>query len=266
MTIRRGYAETPLGQLHYARAGDGEELLLLHQTPRSHDEFAELQPLLADSYRTIAMDMPGFGSSAPLASPMTIEALAEGGWALLDSLGAERAVLLGHHTGAAVAQEMAVQAPERTVALVLSAMPWVDAERRANGHGVRVDEATPADDGSHLTELWRQRQPYYPTARPDLLDRFVRDALAPGLDPAEGHRAVGRYEMDLRIGAITSPVLLLAATEDPFAAKALRAVRSALTGAQRVVVRSLDGGQVPAMEQCAAQVASHVQAFLAELA
>ncbi|MBC7270380.1 MAG: alpha/beta fold hydrolase, partial [Streptomyces sp.] len=150
MTTRRGYADTSLGQLHYAQAGDGPVLLMLHQTPRSHDEFAEVQPLLADSYRTIAMDMPGFGSSAPLAGPVTIEALAEGGWALLDALGVERAVLLGHHTGAAVAQEMAVQAPQRTVALVLSAMPWVDAERRANGHGPGVDEATPADDGSHL--------------------------------------------------------------------------------------------------------------------
>ena len=266
MTIRRGYADTPLGQLHYAQAGDGPVLLMLHQTPRSHDEFAELQPLLADSYRTVAMDMPGFGSSAPLAGAMTIEALAEGGWALLDSLGAERAVLLGHHTGAAVAQEMAVQAPERTRALVLSAMPWVDAERRANRHGVGVDDATLAGDGSHLIELWRQRQPYYPTSRPDLLNRFVRDALAPGLDPTEGHRAVGRYEMDLRIGAVIAPVLLLAGTEDPFAAKALPAVRSALTGAQRVAVRSLNGGQVPAMEQCAEQVAGHVRAFLAALA
>src|SRR5699024_6203537 len=109
------------------------------------------------------------------------------------------AVLLGHHTGAAVAQEMAVQQSGRTAALVLSGMPWVDAERRSSGHVVNVDLATATPDGDHLIGLWRQRQPYYPADRPDLLDRFIRDALAPGVDPAEGHRAVKRYAMDERI-------------------------------------------------------------------
>jgi pimeloyl-ACP methyl ester carboxylesterase len=265
MTIRRGYADTPYGQLHYAEAGTGPAVLMLHQTPRSHDEFAEVQSLLADDFRTIAMDMLGFGLSAPLPAPQTIEAMAAGGWALLDVLGVDSAVLLGHHTGAAVAQEMAVQAPERAAALVLSAMPWVDAARRAGGHDVGVDRATTAEDGRHLGELWRLRDPYYPAGRPDLLERFIRDALAPGIDPAEGHRAVSRYRMDERIGAVTAPVLLLAPTDDPFAAAALPSVTDALTGARVVEVRALEGAQVPAMEQCAGQVAAHVREFVADL-
>jgi pimeloyl-ACP methyl ester carboxylesterase len=265
MTLRRGYADTRFGQLHYAEAGEGPVLLMLHQTPRSHDEFAELQPLLSDGFRTVAMDMLGFGLSAPAPPPTSIEAMAEAGWALLDALGVETAVLLGHHTGAAVAHEMAVQAPGRTAALALSAMPWVDAARRAGQHHVGVDTAQVRDDGGHLIELWSLRQPYYPAGRPDLLDRFIRDALAPGLDPAEGHRAVSRYPMDERIGAITAPVLLLATTGDPFAAAALPAVRRALTAARSVDVRELAGAQVPAMEQCTDDVARHVREFLADL-
>lgn len=261
--VRRAYADTPLGQLHYAEAGSGPVVLMLHQTPRSHDEFAELQVLLAEDFRTIAMDMRGFGLSAPLPQPASIEAMAEGGWALLDALGVDTAVLLGHHTGAAVAQEMAVQAPARAQALVLSAMPWVDAARRAGNHDVGVDRATAADDGSHLTELWRLRRPYYPDHRPDLLDRFIRDALAPGLDPAEGHRAVGRYRMDERIGMLAAPVLLLAPTDDPFAQASLPQVRQALLAAGAdVTERALLDGGVPAMEQCADQVAGHVRDFL----
>ncbi len=266
MTIRRGYANTPFGQLHHAEAGAGPVILMLHQTPRSHDEFAELQPLLADGFRTIAMDMIGFGLSARPAAQPEISTMAEAGWTLLDALRVDSAVLLGHHTGAAVAQEMAVQRPDRTDALVLSAMPWVDAARRAGGHDVGVDRATTAADGSHLTELWRLRQPYYPIDRPDLLDRFVRDALAPGLDPAEGHRAVSRYPMDERITEVTAPVLLLAPADDPFATAALPSVTAALTGARRVDVRPLVGARVPAMEQCAEQVAGHVRKFLTSLA
>lgn len=263
MTVRRAYADTPLGQIHFAEAGTGTALLMLHQTPRSHDEFAEVQPLL-DDFRTIAMDMLGFGLSAPLAPPQTIEMMAAGGWALLDALGIEQAAVLGHHTGAAVALEMAVQAPGRVAGLVLSAAPWVDAERRATAHDVPVDVATPTDDGGHLVELWRQRQPYYPDNRPDLLDRYIRDALAPGLDPAEGHRAVDRYAMDERIGTVTAPVLLLAPTGDPFAEAALPSVVRGLTRAAQVEVRTIDG-QIPAMEQCAAEVAHHVREFLTGL-
>lgn len=262
MTTSRGYAETPFGQLHYAEEGSGPVLLMLHQTPRSLDEFAELQPLLADSFRTIAMDMVGFGLSAPSPAPQSIETMAEAGWALLDALGVDRAVLLGHHTGAAVAQEMAVQAPGRTQALVLSAMPWVDAARRARPD-VGVDHATTSQDGGHLAELWRLRQPYYPVGRPDLLDRFIRDALAPGVDPAEGHRAVRRYLMDERISEVKAPVLLLAPTEDPFAVADLPAVTKALAGAPRLEMRELEGAGVPAIEQCAEQVAVHVREFLA---
>ena len=58
-----GYAQAPQGQLHYRDAGSGDPILLLHQTPRSLDEFAELQPLLARNHRVIAMDMVGFGGS-----------------------------------------------------------------------------------------------------------------------------------------------------------------------------------------------------------
>lgn len=265
MTIRRGYADTSFGQLHYAEQGTGQVVLMLHQTPRSHDEFAEVQPLLAQGHRTIAMDMLGFGLSAPAPAPQSIDAMAAAAWALLDALQIDTAVLMGHHTGAAVAQEMAVQAPRRADALVLSAMPWVDAARREGHHGVDVDQATTAEDGGHLMELWRLRAPYYPAGRPDLLDRFLRDALAPGLDPTEGHRAVSRYLMDERIGAVTAPVLLLAPTDDPFASAALPLVRRSLVNARVVQVGELQGAQVPAMEQCPEQVAAHVLDFLAGL-
>lgn len=236
---------------------------MLHQTPRSHDEFAELQLVLAESFRTIAMDMIGFGMSPSVPAPHTIETMAGGSLALLDALHVDVAIVLGHHTGAAVAQELAVQAPHRVNALILSAMPWVDEAKRASGHTTAVDDAPTTEDGSHLLELWRQRQPYYPAGRSDLLNRFIRDALAPGLDPTAGHRAVDRYEMDKRIGAVTAPVLLLVPSEDPFAVEALPSVTAALTGTRLIEVRSLEGGHIPAMEQCADQVAAHVRAFLA---
>ena len=47
----------------YREAGpkDGPVLLLLHGFPASSFQYRELMPLLADTYRCIAPDLPGFG-------------------------------------------------------------------------------------------------------------------------------------------------------------------------------------------------------------
>lgn len=263
MTLRRGYADTPIGQVHYGECGSGPAVLMLHQTPRSLDEFAELIAELSPVHRAIAMDMPGFGASARSAEPLTIEAMAAGALALLDALRLDEAVVVGHHTGAVVAQELAAAAPARVRALVLSAMPWVGPERRT-GHTVAVDHATAQDDGGHLLEIWRQRRPHYPDGRPDLLDRLIRDALTVS-DPTEGHRAVGRYVMEERIGLVEAPTLLLAAERDPFSRPSLEKVAAALTGARWVRVHHVAEGMIPLMETCSAEVASAIRDFLQEL-
>jgi pimeloyl-ACP methyl ester carboxylesterase len=260
MTVRRGYTDTPFGQLHYAEAGSGPALLLLHQTPRSYDEFREVQPLLAGRHRAIAMDMLGFGLSAVLEKPQTIEQYAAGAFALLDALGVQDAAVLGHHTGAAVALEMAAAEPARVRALVLSSPPWTGPAYRAGR--ASVDDVETDADGNHLTDLWRLRQPYYPTARPDLLDGFVRDALAPGVDPAEGHRACHRYEMESRVGLVTAPVLLIGASADPFALPNVAVLRERLTGARLVRSTVIEGGTIPLMEQAPQEVAELVGDFL----
>ena len=61
------------------------------------------------------------------------------------------------------------------------------------------DAAVVDEHGGHLTTWWTQRQPHYPQGRPDLLNRFIRDALAPGVDPLEGHLACARYVMEQRV-------------------------------------------------------------------
>ena len=264
--IRRGYVESLFGPLHYAEAGAGPVLLLLHQTPRSHDEFREVLPLLADGRRVIAMDMLGFGMSASVPAPHSIEQMASGGFALLDALGVTEAAVLGHHTGAAVAIEMAAQQPARVPALVLSSTPWTGPEYRSSRREPGgVDEAEPADDGSHLTKLWHLRRPYYPADRPDLLDRFIRDALAPGVDPAEGHRACARYVMEERIALATAPVLLIGASAAPFAMPQLATLRDRLANARSIDVRVIEGGMIPLMEQAPAEVAEVVHQFLRAL-
>src|ERR1700752_620933 len=121
MQIERRFVQTPRTRTNMVGAARGEPLLLLHQTPRSWDEFRDALPLLGQSYHAIAMGTVGFGDSDALpAGDDSIESWASCAFGLLDALGVAQVVPVGHHTGAAIAIEMAAARPERVRALVLS--------------------------------------------------------------------------------------------------------------------------------------------------
>lgn len=258
--VRRAFANIPFGQLHYAEAGAGEPVVLLHQTPRSWDEFRDVLPILSERYRAIAPDSLGFGDSVAPAGAATIERYAEGVLALLDELEIESAALVGHHTGGVVAIELAAAWPDRVWALVLSSTPFVDgAFRRERAGRSPLGRVEPSDDGSHLSALWQQRQPFYPAGRPDLLSRFVLDALKAGTHAEEGHRAVASYEMERRIGQVRAPALLIGAPADPFAYPQLPRLAGAMSGARTIEV---PGGMIPLPDQRPQEFAGAVLSFL----
>jgi pimeloyl-ACP methyl ester carboxylesterase len=118
--MRRGYAETTLGQIHYRRAGKGSPLLLLSASGRSSRMFTRLIPLIEARFDAIALDTPGFGGSDPLPEGVTIERIAEAFIAVLDRLQIERAHVYGLHTGNKIAASMAVRWPARIDRLILA--------------------------------------------------------------------------------------------------------------------------------------------------
>lgn len=256
--VVRSFVPTRAGLLHVARCGDGFPLLLLHQTPRSVDEYRDALPLLGRDLRAIAVDTPGFGDSPPPAAQPSIEGWAEAVLALMDALGLAQAGIVGHHTGAATAMEVAARAPSRVAALVLSSCPMVDAHRRAH-HAPSIDAVVHDPAGDHLLQLWRGRQPFYPAGDPSLLDRFIVDALRAGAMAAEGHRVVNRYRMEDRIGLVEAPTLIVAATGDPHAYPATPRLAAAIPGAE---VTEIMGGTVPLPDAMPREFSRAILAFL----
>lgn len=239
-------------------------MLLLHQTPRSWDEFRDVLPLLGQSYRAIAMDTAGFGDSDPVPQGEdTIEAWAAAAHDLLDVLGLVQVAVVGHHTGAAIAVEMAASQPARVKALVLSASPYVDARRRESHSGRRViDHVDRHADGRHLLELWRNRSPFYPEGDISLLERFMVDALKAGPRAAAGHHVVDRYVMEARLPLISCPTLVVAPTGDPHAHPHAPKVADAIAGARLIEVES---GLVPFPDHMPETFARIVGEFLAQV-
>jgi pimeloyl-ACP methyl ester carboxylesterase len=259
--VRRAFLDTPDGQIHYVSAGAGRPVLLLHQTPRSWDEYREVIPILARERRVVAMDTIGYGESYKPARRSDIEDYARGAIALLDGLRIGSTAVVGHHTGAVIAMELAASYPDRVERLVLSSSPFVDAadrdRRRTGGH--RVDHVEPKPDGTHLAELWQGRQRFYPKERPDLLARFLADALRAGEKLVEGHGACSRYRMEEKIGRVRCPTLVTWGTDDPFAAPKAELVARHIPGSR---LAPIVGGTVAVVDQMPEAFAQIVLEFL----
>jgi pimeloyl-ACP methyl ester carboxylesterase len=100
--------------------GDGEAVLLLHGCPDSLWLWRDLAPrLVAAGYKTVALDGRGFGESdaSPRTSSYALPILAQDALGVLDTLGVERAHLVGHDWGAAVAWLLAGNHPDRFLSL-----------------------------------------------------------------------------------------------------------------------------------------------------
>ncbi|MFW3171608.1 alpha/beta fold hydrolase [Geodermatophilus sp. CPCC 206100] len=261
--MRRAYADTRFGQVHHVEHGAGAPVLLLHQTPRSWDEYRDVLPLLGRTRRAIAMDTLGFGASAAPEEAWTIELFAEGVLELCADLGLTSVDLVGHHTGGVVALEVAAAQPSLVRSLVLSGVPFVDADRRRRvAARPPIDEVDAPRDGAHLAALWRARLPYYPADRPDLLDRLVRDALVAGERVEEGHRAVNAYRMEERIGRVTAPALVVCGEFDEFSRPDVPRLTAALPD---VEATPLEGVGVAAVDADPVQFAAVVEAFLGRI-
>jgi len=120
--MKRAYLSTGIGQIHLYEHGQGEAVLMLHETPRSARSFAPLMQALGSRYRSIAPDNPGFGMSDPLPEDATMESLARVMVEVLDGLQIERAHLIGFHTGNKIAAAMAAHHPDRVAKTVLIGM------------------------------------------------------------------------------------------------------------------------------------------------
>jgi pimeloyl-ACP methyl ester carboxylesterase len=107
----------------YREAGpvDAPVILLLHGFPTASHMFRDLMPLLADRYRLIAPDLPGFGKTkAPLRGTFdyTFDRLADVIGGFTDAMSLDRYALYIFDYGAPVGLRLALRHPERVSAII----------------------------------------------------------------------------------------------------------------------------------------------------
>ncbi|HEV8629342.1 MAG TPA: alpha/beta hydrolase [Thermoanaerobaculia bacterium] len=142
-------ARLPAGELldvggqavHVEQAGRGEPVVLLHGFGESTYSFRRIVAPLAARYRTIAIDLNGFGYTARPRDPAayTLEGQQRLVLAVLDRLGVPSAHLVGHSYGGGLALWMAAHHPERvrSLALLDSTLPRYSTTRRSRVANLR---------------------------------------------------------------------------------------------------------------------------------
>ncbi|MBI4199279.1 MAG: alpha/beta hydrolase [Chloroflexi bacterium] len=288
--MKRGYVDTPEGQVYYVEDGSGEPLVLLHEAPRSSRMYAKLLPLLARDYRVVALDMLGAGNSDPMAPNARLEDLARCVVHALDGLLIRRCHLFGLRTGTVVAGEVAAGWPDRVESLVLFSYPWVeDSQQRetiaARIAGLPLESST---DGSHLQKIWMkaysevlkmwfhvdnpgpkrsQRPPlqnvhdFLPSALVEFMDRWVLDWLQSRACAVQRFRASSTYDAASRLPLILAPTLLIA-TDSPFEESFLRHARKVASLIQRCETVTLPNSDRNAAELRAEALAEVIAAFV----
>jgi pimeloyl-ACP methyl ester carboxylesterase len=122
----------PDTNLHYELAGTaGPPVLLVQGIGVTGEAWRRQVEVISQSCRTLAFDNRGIGRSLPCAGLVSINAMAEDAFALMDAVGWESAHVVGHSMGGLIGQQMAIDAPGRvrSLACVCSFSRGKDAAR-----------------------------------------------------------------------------------------------------------------------------------------
>lgn len=135
--LRRAYFESRYGQLHVHNAipaGGGFDeqttLLCLHSSGSTGRSFLEVSRILGTTRSVYSPDTPGCGESDAPPMALNIAGYAEAIGDFIDSMRFRSIDLLGSHSGAAVAAELAIARPKVVRKLVMIGAPILDETER----------------------------------------------------------------------------------------------------------------------------------------
>ena len=214
-TVKRGFVELPEGSIHYREAGSGRPLILMHNATGSSLYFLDALPLLGERYRAVALDIFGHGDSDPPPRHFDIIEAARSTFRFTDALGIHNANVLGLHTGASIAAEMAILHPERVDRLIIMGSPDWPEERRVELRNRGDPMYEPSMEGGHLQEAWRYQ--VKASTKLSTLDALTKAAIASLQSmwwSSSVHKWVEDQYMTERLPLIKVPTMILSGEHD----------------------------------------------------
>jgi pimeloyl-ACP methyl ester carboxylesterase len=183
-------------RIRVLEAGAGEPLVYLHGGGGLH--VSPALELLAERFRMLAFELPGFGDSPENTRTQSLDELAETMAQAVDAVGVGRYALLGTSFGAATALRLALAHQDRLTCLVLEA----PAAFRPDG----VDPRSFTPDQLQRALFARPENAFAP-APPGIREKqlaLLGRLIGPSRNP----------ELEARLGELTLPVLVVFGTKD----------------------------------------------------
>jgi aminoacrylate hydrolase len=113
--------------LYYERCGAGFPVLFISGLSGYASYWREQVPSFAKTFEVVLHDHRGIGQSDHSRISYTVERMATDVIQLMDALGIDKAHVVGHSTGGAIAQVLALEHPERIASIVIAAS-WTKAD------------------------------------------------------------------------------------------------------------------------------------------
>jgi pimeloyl-ACP methyl ester carboxylesterase len=98
----------------------GLPMLFLHSTPDDHRLWMYQTAHFSSWYRTIAVDLAGYGRSPPAQQGLSVSDQADAAWEVVDQISNGKCIIHGNSMGSMIAMQMASKQPDRVPALILS--------------------------------------------------------------------------------------------------------------------------------------------------
>ena len=183
-------------ELYYETyGGTGKPLVLISGLGYPLWQWHRMVPFLAEQFQVIAFDNRGVGQSDKPEGPYTAQMLAADTAGLLDALGIEKAIIVGHSMGGFIAQSLALDFPSKVEKLILCSTNFggphhvpVTPEAMRVLSDVTSDALTRFKNGLAVSTA-----PGWAEKNPQMIDEWVKWRVANPIEPAP-------YQAQLAIG------------------------------------------------------------------
>jgi len=193
--------------IHYQVEGIGGPLIVLvHCWSCDRSYWDHQVPELSANYQVVAIDLAGHGESALGREDYTMEAYAQDVLAVINKLGAEKVILVGHSMGGAVIVETARLIPEKTVGLI-GIDNFQDFSQKLPEEQAKAYLAAMEADFVNVTVAWVSGNMFAPTTDSTLKFETAKDMASGPQDVALSSMAnLFNYDFAAAVAEIKAPI------------------------------------------------------------
>jgi pimeloyl-ACP methyl ester carboxylesterase len=224
--VRHGYADSNGVRIHYATLGHGPLVVMIHGFPEFWYSWRDQIDALSRHYQVVAIDQRGYNLSdrPPGVENYSLPLLVGDVVAVIRDVGRERAVVVGHDWGGAVAWTLAMLYPDVVERLVIMNLPHPrcflrelrenPAQQAASEYARAFQEST-IPFGTSAEAFGGLRMDPDPRLREHYMEGLGRSDLGAMIAYYKANYPRAPYA-DIELPLVQAPVLVIHGLQDPF--------------------------------------------------